>query len=727
MFFRTTKGCLMAFFFLTMAMTKAQTTKKSVSLEDVFERNLFAPKTVQSVNWMKDGAFYTAWKEGKVQKFKITDGSLVETLFDENVITPRLKVDEYFLSADESKILLATDREAIYRRSSKANFYVYDLKTKALQLLSKDGKQSNATFSPDGSKVAFCRDNNLFYVNLNNMEELKFSFDGKINEVINGSTDWVYEEEWGFAKAFWWSPDSKKIAYLRTDERNVREYNMQKWGELYPKDYRFKYPKAGEVNSVVKVVVFDVAKDSFLQMDTGSETDVYLPRVEWTTTPDVLSIWKVNRLQNQMILLHANTQTGKVESIINETATTYVDLEYTDDLYYLADGKGFIHSSEKSGYKHLYLHDISGKELRAITSGDWEVTSLVGIDEKNQSIYYLSTENSALERQLYVIGFDGKNKKALTQDKGTVLVSMSPDFKYFVRYHSSVQRPMQVDLCSLPTGKSFKKLENNQALSTTLSGYNIQTKDFFSFKTTDGNTLNGWMIKPSNFDAKKKYPVIQFVYGGPGSQMVTDVWADSYFYMYQILAEKGYIIACVDGRGTGARGRAFKHVTYANLGKYEVNDQIETARYLGSLGYIDKARIGIWGWSYGGYMASLCMMLGNDVFKAGVAGAPVTSWRYYDTIYTERYLQTPQLNAKGYDDFSPISHVDKLKGNFLLIHGTGDDNVHFQNSIMLQDALIKAGKQFQTFIYPNQPHGLVGAKNRMHLQKLMIGFWEKNL
>jgi dipeptidyl-peptidase 4 len=700
--------------------------KRPVTFDDIWLNGTFAQKTVQNVTWMKNGGFYTALKDGKIIKYRITDGAAVETLFDESTVSPALRIDGYTLSSNERKILLSTERESIYRRSSKAIFYVYDLASKTLVRLSA-GKQSYATFAPDGSKVAFCRDNDLFYVKLDSHEELKITFDGKPNSRINGSTDWVYEEEFGFAQAFWWSPDSRRIAYLSFDESEVREYNMQTWGDLYPRDYRFKYPKAGEANAKVSVSVFEVSSDRFLRLDTGTETDQYLPRVTWTQNSQLLSVKRLNRLQNKLEILHLDVSTGKAQVVLTESAPTYVDLEYTDDLVYLADGQHWLATSEKSGYKHLYLYNMAGEQIRQITQGNWEVADFLGMDEKNKVLYYLSTEDSPMERQLYSIGLDGNNKRKLSTQPGMVSANFSSDFSYLMLWHSAAGQPLQVSLHQAPSGKLVKVLEDNAPLKAKLQDFEVAAKSFFNFQTSDGQSLNGWMIKPQAFDPNKKYPVLMFVYGGPGSQTVKNEWADRDFFWYQIMAQKGFVVVSVDGRGTGARGREFKHSTYENLGRQEVNDQIEGAKYLSSLSFVDKNRIGIWGWSYGGYMSSLCILLGQEVFKAAVAVAPVTSWRFYDTIYTERYLKTPQLNAKGYDDFSPLSHVAKLKGKYLLIHGTGDDNVHFQNAMAMQEALIRAGKQFESFFYPNKNHGISGGQTRLHLYKMMTDFWEKNL
>ena len=706
--------------------------KKNVSLDEVWTKFAFSQKQVRSINWMKDGSFYSALENGRIVKHQVTDGAAVETLFDEGVsvenLGQKITIADYTLSSNEQKILIETDPEQIYRRSSRAENFVYDIKTKKLTKLSAGGKQSFATFSPDGTKIAFVRQNNLFMVDLNTMSERQITTDGKWNNIINGMCDWVYEEEFSFAKAFFWSPDSRKIAFYTFDESKVPEYNMQMWGKLYPTDYRYKYPKAGEPNSTVSISVYNLVDTKTVKMDLGKETDLYIPRIRWTINTNVLSISRLNRYQNKMELIHADAFTGKTTTILIEESRTYVDVEnFGDDLTYLADGKSFIMSSEKDGYKHLYQYDMSGREVRQITTGKWEVDNFYGIDESSNTLYFTSTEIASIERHLYSISLDGKVKKKLSIDRGVNSANFSPDFKYFILNNSASNSPLKVSLYRSSNAQLVKVLEDNADLRARLTGYTISPKEFTVIKTADGVELNSWIIKPANFDPNKKYPLLMFVYGGPGSQQVLNQYDGANFYWYQILAQKGYIVACVDNRGTGGRGSEFKKCTYLNLGKLEVRDQIESAKYFGKLPFIDATRIGIQGWSYGGFMASNCLFQGADVFKAAIAVAPVTNWRYYDTVYTERFLRTPQENPSGYDDNSPVTHAKNLKGNFLLVHGTGDDNVHFQNAVALEDALIKNNKQFQSFYYPNKNHGIAGGNTRLHLYTMMTNFLEKNL
>jgi dipeptidyl-peptidase-4 len=717
-------------------MVQAQ-QKNEITLADIYQKGAFPVKTVSGVNWMKDGRYYSsevkdpAHQVTDIVRYEVTTGKVVNTLIEGEQLLPEgsnpkpIDFDGYSFSADEQKVLFSSEREGIYRRSSKAHFYVFDRATKKLTRLSAGGKQMYATFSPDGKKVAFARDNNMFFVDLATMQEKQITQNGKNNELINGYADWVYEEEFSFAQGFDWSPDGAKIAFYTFDERQVPEYNMQLWGQLYPRDYKFKYPKAGAPNSVVTISVFDLASGKTVMMDTGTEKDMYLPRMKWTRDANLVSIQRLNRLQNQFELLHANAATGKSRVVLRETDRAYIDI--SDDLTYLADGRTFIHSSEKDGFNHLYLYNLDGKMLRQITRGAWEVSNFIGFDEKQDRLYYLSTEGSPLERHMYSIGTSGKGKKRLTAATGTHRINMNPDFTYFLDYHTATQVPNVVSLCQARDGKQVKVLEKNQALQDKLAQYQISKHEFFNIKTTDGTSLNAWMIKPANFDPNKKYPVLMFVYGGPGSQEVLDKWGGNNFLWYQVLASKGLIVVCVDNRGTGARGAAFKKVTYANMGKYELEDQVEAARYLGAQAYVDAGRIGIWGHSFGGYMTLLGLTKGQGVFRAGIAVAPVTNWRFYDTIYTERYLKTPQDNAAGYDQNSPLSFARDLQGQLLLIHGTGDDNVHFQNAVAMQDALIAANKQFESFYYPNRNHGVGGGNTLMHRFTLMTDFLDRNL
>jgi dipeptidyl-peptidase-4 len=702
--------------------------QKQITVNDFTTKNTFAQRAITGINWMKNGKFYSTLNDNKIIKYDITTGQIVETIVDGALLTPAITMGGYSFSDDEKQILILTNYKSIYRRSFTAEYFIYDIPSKSLKKLSEKGRQSYATFSPDGTKIAFVRDNNLFFVDIQNTNEVQVTTDGKFNSIINGTTDWVYEEEFSFVEAFYWSPDSKKLAYHRFDETGVKEYNMQRWnkGQLYPEDYRFKYPKAGEANSLVEIWIYDVASKQKVNADLGAEKDIYIPRVKWTENPNVLSVKKLNRLQNNLQLLHVNASTGATTVVLNEKSETYIDLDFLDDLTYLSDGKHFIHASEANGFKHLYLYSINGALVKQITTGNYEVSQFLGMDEKAKLLYYVSTEVSPMEKHFYSISLDGKKKVKLSKVSGVHKINMSIDFQFYIDHHSSSTQPTIASLYKTKGNVLLKVLEKNETLSKTAEEYQLSKKEFFTYPS-EGTIINGFMLKPLNFDSTKQYPVLVYQYSGPGSQDVVDTWGGSHWYFHQMLTQKGYIVAFIDTRGTGSRGEKFKKITYKQLGKYELEDIIAAAKYLTSLNYVDGSRIGIWGWSYGGYMASLTMTKGSGSFKLGIAVAPVTNWRFYDTIYTERYLQTPALNADGYDLNSPSTHAGNFKGKFLLIHGTGDDNVHFQNSIVLQETLINAGKQFESFYYPDKHHGIQGAQARHHLYTMMADFILDNL
>ncbi len=706
--------------------------KQEITLEDIWRKGTFSAKFAGQLNWMSSGEFYSDVQNtgsgSSIIRFRTRTGQVVDTILNGNKIkTPTggdLSIDDYSFSTDQQKILIQYGRTPIYRHSYLANYWVYDVKNQSLKAISPGEPCSYVTFSGDGNKVAYVKGNNLFYTDLTTGKEVSITSDGKSNYIINGACDWVYEEEFGQAPAFAWSPDSKKLAWLRFDEQEVPEYEMQMWGKLYPNDYTFKYPKAGETNATVTawVYILDAAKKD--ELPVGGNPNLYIPRIGWTKDANTVSLRRLNRLQNRLELIHCDVNTRKPKTIIAEENSTYVELY--DDLKYLDNGTQLVWTSEKDGFKHIYLYNIDGKLVNQITKGAWEVDQLLGVNEKAGLVYFTSSETGSSQRQLYSASIKDGKKVQLTAGAGTHEIEMAPDQAFYVDRHSSATTPYVITIYDAK-GKVVKVLEENAALKKKLENYAIQPVEFFQFKSDEGVELKGWQIKPKDFDPNNKYPVLMYVYGGPGHQLVVDKWAGSNLLWYQLLAQKGYMIVCVDGRGTGGRGADFKKSTYAQLGKLETKDQMATARYLGTLGYVDKSRIGIWGWSFGGYMTSLCMTLGADLFKMGIAVAPVTNWRYYDSIYTERFLKTPQDNAIGYDENSPVTHASKLKGKFLLVHGTGDDNVHFQNAVALQDALISSNKQFTSFYYPNRNHGIYGGVTRLHLYTMMTDYIIKNL
>lgn len=728
-------------------VASAQT--KNITLEDIWTKGTFRAKGVYGIRSMADGEHYCTMSRTGIAKYSYATGEKVADvcLFNAPDMKKKAKplppMEGYEFSKDEQKILLSSGFEPIYRHSGVSDYYLYDVKEKTFTKISNNGKQRLTTLSPDGTKVAFVRDNNLYWMDLQTLEEHAITTDGRVNEIINGTTDWVYEEEFAITQGFQWSPDSKKIAYLRFDESKVKEYNMQMWGALYPEDYKYKYPKAGEDNSHVELWTYSLDDN---KTDRCASTDKkdweYIPRFQWA--PDgTLVFMRMNRLQNHMeiladegILLH---------TLYEEQDKAYV--EVPDTWQFITVGKGkkaqqqMLITSERDGYRHIYLYGMDGKLIKQVTSGEWEVCEVAGVDVKNQRLYYTSREHHPTQKSLFVIGFDGKKKQCLndvtrnaknTGDLyvlGTYSATFSNGCKYYIRTYSTANDAPLYTLHDA-NGKLIKVLEYNQELNRKMKAeYETYRKTFGSFTTSIGTKLNYYTIKPKDFDKNKRYPVLIYVYGGPGNQQVTDSYGYSDYYWYHMLAQKGYVVFCFDGRGTGGRGAAFKKQTYGDLGRMECEDAIEAARWLGQQSWVDKDRIGIWGWSFGGYLSTLSLLKGNDVFKMAIAVAPVMNWRYYDNIYTERFLGLPKDNAKGYDDNSPLNFANQLKGNYLLIHGTGDDNVHFQNSAEMVEKLEEAGKQFEFRIYPNKNHSIYDntGNTRLNLYQLMTDFIERKL
>lgn len=727
------KFLLLIFLFGWLIQPIQAQQKKAIAFEHIFD-GTFSPEGIQKVNWMRDGQFYTALvrtgNDIELRKYDILTGDhevLVATsdLKAEARDKP-IYIQDYQFSADESRLLIKTDVEQIWRRSTRENYFVHNLKTgKTRKLTQSEEKQQYAQLSPKGDKAVFVQDNNLFLVDLESGEETQITTDGEFNKIINGATDWVYEEEFGFAKAWYWSPDGNKIAYYRFDESRVKEFFMTEWGSLYPELTRFKYPKAGEKNSVVKIGVYDLASGKTTWMNIGKETDQYIPRINWTNNSNTLAIRRMNRLQNRQDLMLANANTGKTKIIKTETSDAWVDVN--NDLIFLKSGKQFIYVSEESGYNHIYLYDMNGELIRQVTKGDWEVTDYLGYNERNNRIYYISTEDSPLERHLYSINISGKDKRKMSNGEGWNSVTMSRDYTYYIETFSGPAIP-SVYMLHEGNGDRVRVLEDNQKLKETLSEYRFPRKEFINIPLPQAD-LNAYMLKPHDFNPSKKYPVLFYVYGGPGSQTVTKSFDSGQRPMWhRYLAEQGYIVVSVDNRGTGARGRNFEKQVYKKLGQYEVEDQIDAAKYLiDNYDFMDASRVGIWGWSYGGYMSSLVLPQGNEVFSTAIAVAPVTSWRFYDTIYTERFMQTPQMNPEGYEKGSPLTYAGQIEGNYLLVHGTGDDNVHFQNAVEMVKRLIEEDVSFETMYYPNRNHGIYGGNTRKHLYEMMNRFIIENL
>ena len=713
----------------------AQEKGKAITMSDIWSSGKFYPKMVRGLNPMNDGATYAVLEDSLLNVYTYKKGEKVKTLLNTKKLIPEgsdtpIRMGSYEMSPDETKLLIPTETESIYRHSSKSNYYIYELESGKLYPLSKNGKQQLAEFSPDGKNVAFVRDNNLFVTALDGLTEKQLTTDGEFNTIINGTTDWVYEEEFGFTKGFFWSPDSKTIAFYRFDEGKVKLYQMELFTGLYPEWYTYKYPKAGEDNSLVTIHTVEIESGKQQQIDTGNETDIYFPRIKWTTQADQLAIYRLNRLQNKLEILLANTQSGNVSTLYEEENPWYIEIE--NNLNFLPDGKHFVISSEKDGFNHLYLYGMDGQQIKQLTSGPHDITAVYGFEPKSQTIYFQQAVSSPMDRQILSVNINGKTSM-IVEEEGSSEASFSKDFSYFIHTFSTANEPPVFNLRN-NKGKLVRVLEDNSKLKNQLTEYQLSPKTFFSFEhpdivLPDGSKthLNAWQILPPNFDPNKQYPVLLYVYGGPGAQTVNNSWGWNDYFWHQLLAQKGFVVISVDNRGTGARGETFKKMTYKELGKYETEDMISTAKYLSSLPYIDGNRIGIYGWSYGGFMATSAITKGADQFNTAVAVAPVTSWRYYDNIYTERFMQKPQDNPEGYDNNSPINHVDKLKGNYLLIHGSADDNVHYQNTMELIEALVKADKQFDLMIYPNKNHGIYGGNTRKHVFDKITNFLIENL
>ena len=707
----------------------ASAQKKSISLDQIWDGS-FRTQGMTALHSMNNGQQYSVLNFDRSSRSTSIDLYDYKTLSKVKTIATSQTMDaipyftNYTFSDDERQVILETEIEPIFRYSALGLYYVYNIASESLEKIS-EYKIQEPSFSPDGTKVAYGRKNNLFIKDLSSGTTKQITFDGEKNKIINGITDWVYEEEFAFVRAFEWNASSNKIAFIRFDETEVPEFSMDIYGtELYQTQEVFKYPKAGETNADVSLHFYDLSSDNISSVPlTKDYNDFYIPRIKWTKNPDVLSAQYMNRHQNNLDLWLLNPATNQANLVLTDTDAAYVDV--TDNLTFLEDNS-FIWTSEKDGFNHIYHYTKDGKLKNQITKGNWEVTAYYGYNETAKTIYYQSVENGSINRDVYSIRLNGKNKKRLSLEEGTNAAEFSADFTYFIKTFSNASTPPKFTLNDSKSGRLIKNIKDNSALLETLETFNYSTKEFSTI-SVNGNDLNMWMLKPANFDPSKTYPLLMFQYSGPGSQQVANTWSSSRDYWHQYLAQQGYIVACVDGRGTGYKGADFKKVTYLNLVKYETEDQIQAAKQLSDLPFIDKSRIGIWGWSYGGHMSTNCLLKGNDVFKMAIAVAPVTSWRFYDTIYTERFMRTPQENPNGYDDNSPFNYPELLKGDYLLVHGSGDDNVHVQHTMRMVEALIQADKQFDWAIYPDKNHGIYGGNTTMHLYTKMTNFLNDKL
>lgn len=689
----------------------APAQNKAITLEDIYKKGTFRGELVPG--------------------FAAEDN---RSLFDPKDVKDEagktLNTSDYEVSADKKRILFFTGREAIYRRSSKSTVYLYDPATKKNLPLAK-GKILHPTFSPDGKKIAYVFENNLYLYDIASGKTTAVTTDGKWNRIINGNADWVYEEEFEFSRAYQWSPDGSYLAYYKFDESRVKEYNVTFYNDAYNTDYRYKYPKAGDSNSTVSIHLYNVASGKTVPAKF-EQGDVYIPRIKWAGTGNKLVVFWLNRLQNNLKLLLTDAATGNAATVYEEKNKYYVEIN--DNWWFLKDGKHVLFTSEIGGWTHLYLYSLDGKAKTEITRQKADVADVAGVDEKARLVYYTLAHPTPMDRHLFVTDFDGKKTTQLTSGRGWHRVEMNEDFTQFYDYHSTINTPQTVTLYDLKaaggsvTAAVSKVVNENTRLKSTLAQYGLGQSEFLRIPNSKGDTLNGWMLKPASFDPAKKYPVLFCNYGGPGSQQVANRFGATSLW-HQMLAQRGFIVVSVDNTGTGFRGEEFKKKTYLQLGKFEIEDQIDAAKWLAKMPYVDSANIGHWGWSYGGFMSSLAITKGADAFSAAVAVAPVTSWRYYDNVYTERFMRTPQENPRGYDDNSPVNHVDKIRGKYLLIHGLADDNVHFQNSAQMIKALVKANVDFETMYYPDKNHGISGGADNTtyHLWAKMTNWILQNL
>jgi len=690
---------------------------QEITLDKIYS-GYYRGKGISGIASLKNGENYAVIESGGIAKYSYKTSQKEGNIVDG-------KFQSYTFNDDESKILLLKEMQPIYRHSFLGKFDVKDLKSGKVLSLNNSNFVQEPTFSPDGTKVAFIAENNLFYQDLASGKITQISTDGKKNSILNGLADWVYEEEFGHAKLYEWTKNSDAIVFVKSNESAVPEMYIPIYEkQLYPSEMRFKYPKAGEKNAIVSAHLYRLDPAKIIDLNLKNFKNYYIPNVYKTAKADEIILITSERIQNASDVLKVNTKSGEITKLFTESDPKWIDtdnvtLEFLDD-------NSFIWGAERDGNRHLYWYDQNGKLKKQITKGDWEITDYYGFNPKTKEVFVQTTQKGSINKVVSKINIDNGKTTIISNVEGTNSANFSGNFNYFIETSSSASKPFTYVLKDL-SGKTLKELQNNNEQLKKLEADNMVTKEFFTIPNEAGNQMNAWIMKPKNFDPNKKYPLFMFQYSGPGSQQVTNSWDQGNGLWFNHLVQQGYIVACVDGRGTGYKGTEFKKVTYLNLGKYEIEDQIAAAKWFGKQSYIDKSRIGIFGWSFGGYMASLALTKGADVFKTGIAVAPVTNWRYYDTVYTERFMRTPQENPKGYDDNSPTSYAQLLKGNFLLIHGTADDNVHFQNSMEFSEALIQNKKQFEFMAYPDKNHGIYGGQTRPQLYKKMTDFLLENL
>lgn len=703
---------------ITLAITQASLAfSQEITLDKIYSGYYYG-RGISGISSLNDGDHYAIIDSEGVAKYDYKTNQKTGYLISGAVY-------DYILSQDETKSLLLKDSKQVYRHSYLGIFEVKDLKTGDSFLLNNGEYVQEPTFSPDGNKVAFIADNNLFYQDINSKKIIQITHDGAKNQILNGLADWVYEEEFGHAKLYEWTKNSSAIVYVKSDETKVPQMQIPIYGkQLYPTAMEFKYPKAGELNSVVSAHLFDLKSGKNQKINLDNFKNYYIPNVIQTAKDNEIILITSDRTQNASDVLKVNTSNGNVKKLFTETDDKWIETDNVT-LEFLKDNS-FIWASERDGNRHLYWYNEDGSLKKQITKGNWEVTDYYGFNPKTNEVFIQTNQTGSIYKVIAKANIKNGKITILSDKTGTNSANFSKNFNYFIETSSAADKGYTYTLKNAQ-GKTIRELRNNNAQIEKLKADNFVAKEFFTIPNENGDQMNTWIMKPKDFDPNKKYPLFMYQYSGPGSQQVTDSFDAENGLWFNHLVQQGYIVACVDGRGTGGKGTAYKKATYMNLGKYEIEDQIAAAKWLGNQSYIDKDRIGIFGWSFGGYMASLAMTKGADTFKLGIAVAPVTNWRYYDTIYTERFMRTPQENPDGYDKNSPTEYANLLKGKFLLIHGTADDNVHFQNSMEFSEALIQANKQFEFMAYPDKDHGIYGGMTRPQLYQKMTNFILQNL
>jgi dipeptidyl-peptidase-4 len=709
--------------------------QQTLSVERIFASRDFRVQGLPALQWMRDGQRYSYVQTGTNgvtdlvaedartgTKTRLVDGSRLVAPGQQKPI----EIEDYTWTPDERKLLIYTNSQPVWRENTKGTYYLYDLDSgRVTPVSTQPGWQMFAKLSPDGRRVGFVRDNDIYVTDVATGQETRLTRDGS-ESIINGTFDWVYEEELGLQDGWRWSPDGARIAFWRLDASRSRTFNwINDTDSAYSRVIGLRYPKAGTPNSIAKVGVIEVAGGATRFMDTGNDPEVYLARMEWAESPDEVMIQRLNRHQNRLDVMLADARTGASRTVFTDTDPAWVEVD--DDFQWINGGRDFLFSSERDGFNHLYLVSRDGRNVRQLTRGRWDVTSITSVDERGGTVYFGAHAPEPDQTHLYRVKLNGTGLQQITREPGTHSARIASNSPYFINTHSSAGTPPVIRLQNTADGAVVRTLVDNAQVRQTVQSLGIRKPEFFTMRTADGTELRGWTIKPANFDASKKYPVLMYVYGGPGSQTVLNSWGGTRYLWHQMLAQRGYVVVSVDNRGTGARGSAFKKATYLKLGAVETSDQLEAARYLATQPWVDASRIGIWGWSYGGFMTASAMFAPGSPFKAGIAVAPVVDWGLYDTIYTERFMRTPQENAEGYRRNAPVSNAAGLRGRFLLIHGTGDDNVHFQNTTQLVNALQAAGKQFDFMMYPNRNHGISGGTTSQHLYTLMTNWVTNNL